>query len=265
MTETFQITADQAEFYDAFFVPAIFAAWAPMVAEAAAVAPGLSVLDVACGTGVAAREAAARLAGAGSVVGTDLNPAMLAVAARVAPHIEWRQADAAHQPFDDASFDVVLCQSALMFFPDPDAALREMARVVRPGGRVVVQVYAGLDAQPAYSRLVAAAARHAGPEAVSTLSAYWVHGDRTRLSERLRSAGLQVVDATTRTSSARFPSVADVVRIEVGGSPLAQRIDPAVYRAIEADAVEALAEFTAADGIATLPLVGHIITATPAR
>ena len=133
-TETFQLSAVAAEAYESTFVPALFAEWAPHLCDLAGVRPGQRVLDVACGTGIVARVAADRLAGAGRVVGVDLNEAMLAVARRVRPDLEWRQGDAEALPFPPASFDRVLCQMALMFFPDRARALREMRRVAAPDG-----------------------------------------------------------------------------------------------------------------------------------
>ncbi|MBI3970091.1 MAG: methyltransferase domain-containing protein, partial [Chloroflexi bacterium] len=130
-----------------------------------------------------------RMGGSGKVVGVDLNPAMLAVARRLRPDIEWRQADAAALPFADGSFDAVLCQSALMFFPDVAQALREMARVVTAGGSVAVQVWGRLETQPGYGPFVDVAARHAGPEAVHLLGAYWVLGDRDALTALFEAAG----------------------------------------------------------------------------
>ena len=153
-TERFQLSAEAAERYEAQFVPAIFAEWAPRLIEIAGVEADQRVLDVACGTGIVARTAAEALAGSGQVVGLDLNPAMLAVARRVRPDLEWRQGDVASLPFSDGSFDRVLCQMALMFFPDRRQALREMARVTRPGSVVAVCVPAALEDQPAYAPFV---------------------------------------------------------------------------------------------------------------
>ena len=141
--------------YESQFVPALFAEWAPHLVEAGGVAPGQAVLDVACGTGVVARAAADRMGGLGRVVGLDLNEGMLTVAGRLRPDIEWRQGDAAALPFAPGSFDVVLCQSALMFFPDRAGALREMARVVTAGGTVAVQVWDQLEAQEGYAAMYA--------------------------------------------------------------------------------------------------------------
>src|SRR5262245_50428962 len=166
-TETFQVSAAAAEAYESTFVPALFAEWAPHLCDLAAVGPGQRVLDVACGTGIVARVAADRLGGAGHVVGVDLNDAMLTVARRVRRDLEWRQGNAEALPFPPASFDRVLCQMALMFFPDRARALREMRRVAAVGGVVALVVPASLGDQPAYGPFVEMATRHAGPEAAS--------------------------------------------------------------------------------------------------
>src|SRR5262245_23631955 len=114
-TETFQLPLEAAEAYEAMFVPAFFAQWAPLTCAAAGVASGQDVLDVACGTGIVARTAAEVVGPAGSVVGVDLNESMLVVARRIRPDLDWRQGDAGRLPVADASFDAVLCQMALMF------------------------------------------------------------------------------------------------------------------------------------------------------
>jgi ubiquinone/menaquinone biosynthesis C-methylase UbiE len=128
--EIFQLSMQAAELYESRFVPAIFAEWAPHLVDAGGVRPGQAVLDVACGTGVVAREAADRLAGRGRVVGVDSNEAMLTVARRIRPEIVWKQGDAADLPFDAGTFEVVLCQAALMFFPDRAAAVHPPATAV---------------------------------------------------------------------------------------------------------------------------------------
>lgn len=259
--ETFQISLDAAEAYEAKFVPALFAEWAPHLVEAAGVVPGQAVLDVACGTGIVAREAADRMGGCGSVVGLDLNEAMLAVARRLRSDIEWRHGDAADLPFPDAAFDVVLCQSALMFFPDRAQALREMARVTRPGGTVAVQVWGSLESQPAYGPFVEVAARHAGPEAINLLGAYWVLGDLDLVSALFEAAGLEITGTHTRIGTARFDSIHQLVKTEVESSPLADRISDEVYRAILKDSRDALRSFRTEAGTAEIPIQGHVITA----
>ena len=165
-SETFQIPLEAAEAYEEAFVPAFFAQWAPVLCDAAGVTAGQNVLDVACGTGIVARTAA-DLVGAPNVVGVDLNEAMLTVARRVRPDIDWRQGDAGALPLPDLAFDAVLCQMALMFFPERATALRETGRVATAGGTVAVLVPSALDVQPAYGPLVDMAARHAGGHALA--------------------------------------------------------------------------------------------------
>jgi ubiquinone/menaquinone biosynthesis C-methylase UbiE len=116
-----------ADVYDEQFVPALFAPWGPVLCDAARIAPGQRVLDVACGTGALTVAAAARVGPGGAVIGLDANPQMLAVARRKHPAgIEWIDGRAEALPFPDASFDAVASQFGLMFFDDRAAALREM-------------------------------------------------------------------------------------------------------------------------------------------
>ena len=131
--------------------------------------PGDRVLDVGCGTGVLARAAADRVAADGQVTGLDLNEGMLAVAQRLRPQIDWRQGDATHLPFADESFDVVMSQFALMYFPDRPAALKEMARVLRPGGRLVIAVWGPYERATGYVILTEIARRRCGQAAADVL------------------------------------------------------------------------------------------------
>ena len=150
--EAWQLSSDVATAYERDFVPAIMAQWPPILADITAIGSGDRVLDVACGTGVLARDAAARVGPQGRVTGLDLNDGMLAVARRLRPELEWQQGDAAKLPFADGAFDVVASQMAFMFFPDRVAALREMWRVLAPGGRLAVLVCASIEQAKGYRR-----------------------------------------------------------------------------------------------------------------
>src|SRR5680860_1366749 len=242
--ESFQIPLEAAEFYESAFVPAFFAQWAPVLCEAAGIESGQSVLDVACGTGIVARTAADLVAPDGTIVGVDLNEAMLTVARRVRPGIDFRQGRADNLPFPDESFNTVLCQMALMFFPDRGKALAEMARVVADGGTVAVVVPGVLDSQAAFAPFVAMAARHAGPEAMSLLSTYFVCGDLEQLKGLFESGGMVVTTARTHRGTYRAPSVDAFVTTEVESTPLIERISKDVYQRIRADAHEVLGPFT---------------------
>jgi SAM-dependent methyltransferase len=257
-SETFQVTLDAAEAYEASFVPAFFEQWAPLLCLASGVSPGDRVLDVACGTGIVARTVADRTDST-DVVGVDVNEAMLTVARRVRPDLDWRRGDATGLPLADASFDVVLCQMALMFFPDRVAALREMARVTAPGGTVAVLVPSGLDDQAAYGPFVEVAARHGGAEARSLLGSYFSCGERAELVTLFQRAGLNVVAAETRLGIARFPSVDALVTTEVESTPLGQRVTDQVLERIRADARSVLAPFTTGSGALEAPFSVRVV------
>lgn len=261
--ESFRLSVEAAEQYESGFVPALFGEWAPVLVDVAGVRPGHFVLDVACGTGVVAREASNRVGSDGGVVGLDLNEAMLAVARRIRPEIEWRQGDAMALPLDSATFDVVLCQAALMFVPDPGRALRDMARVVKPTGTVGIQVWASRDEQTGFKPFYEVVARQAGPDAVDIISAYWTLGDLERLTALCADAGLRILSTMTRTGAIRLPSIDDYVTTEVESTPLVDRISADAYHRIREEARIELAGFNTDDGF-RMPIVGHVITAAPA-
>ena len=263
-TERWQVSTDAAEVYESCFVPAIFGAWAGPVAEAADIRTGDRVLDVACGTGVLAREARRRAGPEGRVVGLDLNEGMLAVATRTEPTIEWRRGDATSLPFEDVSFDVVVSQFALMYFPDRVAALREMWRILAPGGRLAVAAWAGIDHAPGYQMLADITARQSGPEAASVLSAPFVLDDPAELAKLFDQGGVSGATVTLHEGSVRFPSVEEFVRVEVKGSPLAESLSDDAMQALTAESEQALAAFVAPSGELVMPLDAHIVTASKA-
>ena len=259
MTETFQITREQAEAYEELFVPTLFAQWAPLMIDIARIEEGQRVLDVACGTGVVARAAADRVGRTGSVVGLDLNPAMLEVAAGIRSDIEWRQGDAANLPFADNEFDAALCQSALFFFPDVDAAVAEMARVVRSGGAVAVQTYASLDDQPGFLELDAVVRRIAAADALQLLDTYWSQGDLSILCKTLSQAGLDIIETRTTLGTARYGSVENLIETEVKGTPLADRLSDDQISQILTESTDIFAKFLTPAGELQMPIRAHLV------
>ena len=122
------------------------------------------VLETAAGTGIVTRALAKALPREVEIVATDLNQAMLDLASGKlqAPNVRWQQADAQALPFDDASFDAVVCQFGVMFFPDKQAGYREALRVLKPGCRFLFNVWDSLDRNEV-SRIVSEAAGKAFP------------------------------------------------------------------------------------------------------
>lgn len=263
---SFQTQADAAAIYEEFFVPALFQQWAYRVADAAQLRPGERVLDVACGTGVLARAAAARVRPGGSVAGLDLNPAMLDVAERVAPEIAWRQGTAESLPYADASFDAVVSQFGLMFFIDRQAALREMVRVLVPGGHLAVAVWAALDATPGYAAVVALLQRLVGERAADALRSPFVLGDPENLSALFANAGIASPVVTTQVGTTRFPSIRSWIETDVKGwLPLAEVVlDERQGEALLAEAEHSLQPFVTSNGSVEFVMPAHIVTARKA-
>jgi SAM-dependent methyltransferase len=262
-----------AEAYESLFVPALFGAWAPKLADAAALAEGDRVLDIACGTGVVAREAIRRCGATGSVAGLDLGAGMIAVARRLAPGVDFREGNALALPWPDAEFDAVVCQFGLMFFGDRERAVGEMARVLRPGGRLAVAVWAAIEANTAYAAQAALVERIAGAAAAQPLRSPYALADTVELSRLLASQGLSSIEIVTQTSQARFPSVRAMVEADVcGWLPLmGVTLADATVEAIMSEAEVAFARYVAADGSMRFEVAAHIATArspaerTPAR
>jgi SAM-dependent methyltransferase len=203
-----------AEVYEAEFVPALFGPFSALVADAAGVGPGQRVLDVACGTGALTRTVAARVGPAGTVLGLDANPEMLAVARRLHPSIEWLDGRAEALPLPAASVDAVVSQFGMMFFDDRVVALREMARVLRPGGRLAVAVCDAVERSPGYGALATLLQELFGAPVADAFRAPFAIGDAALLATLAQQAGLQHAQVLQRTAAVRFASVDALVSAE---------------------------------------------------
>jgi len=252
-----------AEIYDELFVPALFRPWGSVLAEAAQIDRGQRVLDVACGTGVAAAAAAERAGSDGHVVGLDPNADMLAVARRRYPDIEWREGQAESLPFADASFDAVVSQFGFMFFENRVRALREMMRVLRPAGRLAVAVCGAIDHSPGYAVLTELLHRLFGHEVAQSMRAPFTCGDRELLHSLCADAGLDRARVTRHEGTVRFASIGSMVATEracvwtLGGL-----LDGAQFDRLAREAEEALQPFVDPDGGIAFSMPALIITDT---
>jgi ubiquinone/menaquinone biosynthesis C-methylase UbiE len=242
-----QLDQASAAAYERYLVPAIFDQFARALVALAAPAAGERVLDLGCGTGVVARHAAPLVEPGGSVVGVDVNPGMLGVAAAILPGVEWRCADAARLPFDDGSFDVGVCQQALMFFPDRSAALGELRRVIAPGGRIALSVWRGVEHNWFYDAFAVALERHAGAEAGAMMASPFPDWHAEELRGALLAAGFDDVRLRLEIGVEEWPSAAELVRREAASSPLAGPIGALAApdrEALIADVARALRDYT---------------------
>ena len=265
--EGWQLEGNSAEAYERYLVPAATSRFAAHLIDLAAPRAGERVLDVGCGTGIVARSVAPLVGERGAITGIDVNPNMLAVARRVSapsrPAIDWREGDAAALPFDDANFDVVLCQYAMQFFPDPPAALREMRRVLAPGGRVALMLGRSIEHNRVYGLLADAMARHAGPQADAMMRSPFPGWTAADLRDLVSGAGFRDVHVGIHIMTLRYPSAADLLWQEASYSPLSgdfATLGADARRAMAANVTATLAPYTDDDGV-TFPIESHTVTA----
>ena len=255
-----QVAAAQA--YEDLFVPALFSHWAAVIATAADVTPGKRVLDVACGTGILSRKLATLIGSSASIVGLDLTPGMLEVARRVAPDIEWKQGSAESLPFADGSFDAVVSQFGLMFFPDRARALREMLRVLAPGSRLAVAVWDSLDNIPAFADELRLMERLAGPAAAAALRSPFVLGDKDDLQQLAYDAGIGDPAIATHRASARFPSIRSLVEADLRGwlPMVGVALDEDTIQRVLGEAAIALGAYADSRGELAFEISAHVLS-----
>lgn len=235
------------ENYERHFVPAIGAPLANDLIEIADLRPGERALDVACGTGVVARLVAHRVGARGTVAGLDLNAGMLAVARAATPSgmtIQWYEASAEKMPLTDASFDVVLCQMGLQFVSDKSAALREMHRILVPGGRLIVNVPG--PTPPLMAIMGEALARQIGAEAKGFVKHVFSLHETAELQELIEGAGFREVSVQADTKRLRLPAPEEFLWGYVHSTPLAgavAHVDDERRAALERDVVARWQEF----------------------
>jgi SAM-dependent methyltransferase len=250
--------------YEEAVVPALMREWAPRLVEAAGIRAGDRVLDVACGTGVLSRVVAEAVGPVGSVTGLDLDPGMLAIAARAAPGISWHRGVAEHLPFRDATFDAVVSQFGLMFFQDRSRALREMWRVLRPGGRMAVAVWASLDETPAYAAEVELVDRIAGPAAAEVLRYPFVLGDRALLEMTFTGADIALSSLITHAGSGRFPSIRAMLDTDLSGwlPVVGVQLEREIVERILTEAESVFQPYLTSDGTVRFSSPAHSAVAT---
>lgn len=251
--------------YDEYLVPLIFEPYAADLASRLSPRPLSRLLEIAAGTGVVTRALDAALPESVSVVATDLNQAMLeqAAAAGTKRAVEWRQADAMRLPFSDESFDAVVCQFGVMFFPEKSVAFSEARRVLRPGGTFIFNVWDKIS-ENEFADAVTAGLESVFPDDPPRFLARTPHGyhDHRAIERDLAGGGfasprIETVAARSRATSPRVPAVGycqgSPLRSEIAARD-ASRLDEATDAA--ADAVAKRFGRGAVDG----KIQAHVVT-----
>lgn len=218
-----------SKLYETYLVPLIFEPYARDLVTRLTSRTLSRVLEIAAGTGVVTRALASVLPERVSIVATDLNQAMLDQASIVGTRrpVEWRQADAMQLPFASGTFDAVICQFGVMFFPEKSQAFLEARRVLRPGGMFIFNVWDRIE-ENEFADTVTTALESVFPKDPPRFLARTPHGyyDRSTIERDLGEAGftksaeIATVAARSRAESSRVPAIA-----YCQGTPLRNEIE----------------------------------------
>ena len=252
--------------YDRYMVPLVFAPFARLVAERAALLKPRRVLETAAGTGVVTEALHHALPDA-DIVATDLNEPMLDQAERrlAAPNVRFQPADALDLPFDDASFDLVVCQFGVMFYPDKVRGNAEARRVLRDGGHYLLVVWDRVERNLATMAAGRAVAGLIPGEAGRFYERVpFRYHDRAVIEHDLRAAGFEQVGIETVELRSRAVSARDAAIALVQGTPMRADIEelaPGQLQAATDAAERALRPYEGPDGF-DAPMSAHLVTAT---
>ena len=229
------------ENYERYLAPLFFNDFADDLVARVPVSDDMRVLEVACGTGIVTRRLVERLGGRGTVMATDLNEAMFAHARKRLPgsgDATYRTADGTSLPFESRSYDAVVCQFGLMFFPDKTAGAREAFRVLRPGGVYLLNVWDALEHNPVGRITHETIAKFFPTDPPKFYTVPFGYHDAGVLQSLLRDAGFEDIRCERVAKQGQSPSAAEAATGLVEGNP--------VYGEITQRRPEALAEIKAA-------------------
>ena len=255
------------EIYDEYLVPLIFEHYARDLADRVAKINPVSVLETAAGSGVVARALIEVLSPESQYTVTDLNQPMLDHAAskqQADSRISWRQADALDLPFEADTFDVVVCQFGVMFYPDRDKSYSEACRVLKPGGTLIFNVWDRIEANE-FAAVVTAVAAAVFPDDPPQFLPRTPHGycDEDLIREELQRAGFARVQYESLEAISSAPSPRHPALAYCQGTPLRNEIeqrDADLLHEVTDRAAEAIA-LRFGTGIVEGKMRGHVITA----
>lgn len=260
-----QLAGNGPDIYEKIVVPAFSGAWARDLVARAGLKPGERILDAACGTGIVARHAVNVVGNAGYVCGLDLNEAMIEKGRQIGSEtgIDWRLGDMADLPFEDGSFDGVLCQQGIQYFGDRNRALREIVRVLVPGGRFVFSVWRPIRYSPFYAVLQEILGRYVNPEAAQILGSAYKLGDPEKLKALMAGAGFERHHLKLVIRQMTVASLETFFINGMAASPFAgdiKALNQSVQHEMLANITSSMKDYTDDDGLSA-PMESYVVTA----
>ena len=217
-----QVSGDAPSFYMRYAY-AMQEPWTEDLILQARCKDGDRVLDVACGPGLVAGKVNQVSRATCKITGIDVNEVMLNAARRTLPDIEWRLGSATELPFDDASFDVVFCQQGLQYFPDRAKGMREMRRVLAPGGKLAVNVWGPLERQPFDVIYREGLRAFFGPEALNPSTLGFSLNTYGELRMLAVEAGFTDINVRFENRTARYTDISEFLTGWTLASPRAEQ------------------------------------------
>jgi ubiquinone/menaquinone biosynthesis C-methylase UbiE len=262
-----QLTRQTAERYEEVIVPTILGLFAKSLVEWAGLAEGATVLDVGCGTGAATRLAAKQVGPSGRVIGVDVNPGMIDVARSIPSDqgatIEWHEQSAYSLPVGDQSVDGVLSAQMLQFLQNKEAGVAEMARVLKPGGRVAVSAWAAMQENPYFHAQVDASTKYLGADVAAGIRAGLSLSKVEDIRALFDAAGFTEIETIVRQLDLTLPNLADFIPRHIRATPLAAGFNAAlasVQEALVEEMSSRLAEYKT-NGEVQIPFRSHLVRA----
>jgi ubiquinone/menaquinone biosynthesis C-methylase UbiE len=240
-----QLNLQAAERYEQILVPTILGPAAQALVERTPLQGGESVLDIGCGTGAAARFAAEKVGDSAQVVGIDINAGMITVAKSLPPinglAIDWYVDSAYQLPMGDKTVDVAFCAQTLQFLDDKPAALMEINRVLKAGGRAALSMWCDIRENPYFHALVEAITRHiSGQNIAMGLQAAFGLSEVNEIRSLLSEAGFKNVDIEIRRLDLEMPDLEEFVPLHISATPMAAGF----YEASQTSQREVIREIT---------------------
>jgi len=266
MEQEVRFTGSVADKYDRLMVPLLFRPYAEEMARRAHQWRPSAILETAAGTGAVTQALHEALPDA-TLVATDLNPPMLETAARRvhSSNVKFMQADAQELPFDDAAFDLVVCQFGSMFFPDKVRGHSEARRVLRHGGHYLLAIWDRIERNE-----ISNAAQRALIRCLPDNPPLFMregpfgYADPARIESDLHDAGFDTVEIETVELRSRSPSAGDAATALFYGTPMGvevEELEAGSGERVFQGVLEALRPFEGPNGL-DAPMAAHIVTAT---